>query len=545
MKNYLKIIEETVKTYWDKPALCNYNGEKFTYGDIATLIAKFHIVFQKCGFKQGDKMSICAKNTARWGISFISINTYGAVSVPILADFTPDSVAHLVDHSESVALFVDPDIWAKMDPAAMPLLKCAVNATDLTLLYSADDKIRSAYEGLNDAFLAKYPLGFSRENVSYPEMGEGELAVINYTSGTTSAPKGVMLCNRNLSFVVDFSRRMMPGTAEDNIVSMLPMAHMYGLAIEFLFPFSRGCTIYFLGKTPSPTLLMKAMADVKPFMVVAVPLVMEKVYKSSIKPAINSWYMKILTHTPIIGGIIFRKIGRKLVNAFGGRVRSFIMGGAPLNPEVEKCFHRMRIPYTIGYGMTEGSPLLAYEDASKYVQGSCGKPIQETRIDSEDQTHIAGEIQVKGPNICLGYFKNPEANKMAFTEDGFLKTGDLGVIDNKGNLFIRGRSKSMILSSSGQNIYPEEVEAVVNSQDYIAESVVVSRSDKLVALIYLDKDAIRKAKLDDEAISDIPESARINANRNLPSYSQITKIEVMLAPFEKTPKMSIKRFLYK
>lgn len=543
--HYLKLLENTVKAQWDKPSLCNYNGEQFTYGDVATLVEKFHTVFQNAGFKKGDRMSICARNSARWGISFLAINTYEAVAVPILADFTPDSVAHLTDHSESVVLFVDPDIWKKLNPADMPLLKCAVCATDFTLLYSADESVDNAYKNLNETFQKKFPMGFNRENVSYPDGNGKDLAIINYTSGTTSAPKGVMLKYESMSFTINFCKTNMYATPQDTVVSMLPMAHMYGLAIELLFPCCIGCTIYFLGKTPSPTLLMKAMAEVKPFMVVAVPLVMEKVYKSSIKPAISKPYMKLILHIPFVGGVIYKKIKEKLCVAFGGKVRAFIMGGAALNPEVELCFKRMHLPYTIGYGMTEGCPLLAYEDVDKYVPGSCGKPIQETRIDSEDPAHIAGEILVKGQNITIGYYKNPEANKVSFTPDGFLRTGDLGIIDAKGNLFIRGRSKSMILSSSGQNIYPEEVEAIINNQKYIAECIVVSRSSKLVALVYLDNDSIRRDKMDEESIADIPEQTRINANRNLPSYSQITKVEVMLTPFEKTPKMSIKRFLYK
>ena len=371
--------------------------------------------------------------------------------------------------------------------------------------------------------------------------------MINFSSGTTSAPKGVMLRYECFSAMVEYSISRVWVDPSDSLVSMLPMGHIYGLAFEFIYPLCFGCTINFFGKTPSPTLLLKAMKDVRPYMVVSVPLVMEKVYKSSIKPAISKWYMKVLLLIPGINSIIYSKIGAKLKEAFGGRVRHFIMGGAALNPEVEKCFKKIKLPYTVGYGMTEASPLLGYEDWREYVAGSCGKAVScaEVKIDSEDPQHIVGEILAKGTNICSGYYKNPEATQNAFTADGFFRTGDLGIIDAEGNIFIKGRCKNMILSANGQNIYPEEVEAELNSQKYIAESVVVDRSSKLVALVYLDKDAIKRDNLDSEAVSDIPENARIITNRHLPGYSQITKVEVVPEPFEKTPKMSIKRYLYK
>lgn len=545
--HYFIRLEATVKDQWDKPALCNYKGEKFTFCDLATNIEKFHIFFGNAGIAKGDHVAICAKNSARWAVSFLAVNTYEAVAVPILSDFLPDSINHLVDHSESSILFTDADIWAKLDISMMPRVKAVVCVSDFTLLYAADDNIKSAFETLPEAFSAKFPMGFSRENVSYPKDNAKDVCVINYTSGTTSAPKGVMLRYECFSAMVDYSITRVWIDSSDDIVSMLPMGHIYGLAFEFLFPLCFGCTIHYFGRTPSPTLLLKAMKEIRPFMVVSVPLVMEKVYKSSIKPAISKWYMKIALCIPILNNIIYKKIGKRLEEAFGGRVRHFIMGGAALNPEVEKCFRRIRLPYMVGYGMTEAAPLLGYEDWREYVPGSCGKAVAccEVRIDSEDPQHIVGEILAKGTNLCSGYFKNPEATENAFTADGFFRTGDLGIIDKEGNIFIKGRCKNMILSANGQNIYPEEVEAVLNSQKYIAESVVVDRSSKLVALVFLDKDAIRRDALDSEAVSDIPENARLISNRHLPGYSQITKVEVIPEPFEKTPKMSIKRFLYK
>lgn len=547
MKHYLAHFQEAVKTNWSGNGLSDYRGEDFTYGDIAVAIEKIHILFEQAGIKKGDKVALCARNCARWGISFLAINTYETVAVPILADFHPDSINHLVDHSDSVALFTDGDIWKKLDINAMPQVKNVINVQDFSVLYSGDGKMQEAYESLDGTFKKKYPMGYSPEHVSFPTDNDKDLAVINYTSGTTSAPKGVMLKYESFSATVDFAQKEIPADNSMNVVSMLPMAHMYGLAFEFLYPICSGVHIYFLGKTPSPTLLMRAMKDVRPYMIVTVPLVMEKIYKSAIKPALSKKGVRFLTHIPVISNFIYKKAGKTLMETFGGNIGHIIMGGAPLNPEVEKCFKRMGLPYLVGYGMTEACPLLAYEKPYKFVFGSCGKAFMyaEVRVDSEDPQHIAGEIQAKGMNICLGYFKNPEATANAFTDDGFLRTGDLGIIDAHGNIFIKGRSKSMILSANGQNIYPEELEAIINSQDYVAESVVVDRASKIVALVYLDRDQIKKAGLDEEAISDIPENVRVNSNRMLPGYSQITKVEVVLEPFEKTPKMSIKRFLYK
>ena len=379
----------------------------------------------------------------------------------------------------------------------------------------------------------------------FPTDNWEDLSTISYTSGSTGDPKGVMLTYRNFSANVDYSQRNVP--AGDRMVSMLPMAHMYGLVIKFIYPLCNGTAIYWLGKAPTPATLLKAFADVKPYLLITVPLVMEKIYKSKVKPTLDKPLVKVFLKIPGINNIIYKKVKDGLVQAFGGEVQEFIMGGAALNPEVEKLFKRIKFPYLVGYGMTEACPLLAYEHWTKYVAGSCGKAVDvaTVRIDSDDPEHIAGEIQAKGENITIGYFKNPEASANAFTEDGYLRTGDLGIMDKEGNIFIKGRSKSMILSANGQNIYPEELEAIINNQPYVAESVVVDRAGKIVALVYLDNDAIKRDNLDSETVSDIPEKIRMGANRQLPGYSQIAKVETVLTPFEKTPKMSIKRFLYK
>ena len=547
MEHYFARLQNAIRLYWDKPAVCNYRGETFSYGQLATQIERFHIFFEACGLKKGDRIAICAKNTARMAVSFLSVNTYETVVVPILSDFTPESVNHLVDHSESQMLFTDSDIWAKLDKPKMPLVKAVISVNDFTLLYADNDDVKKAYAAISETFASRYPMGFTGENVTYNTDNWDDLDIINYTSGTTSAPKGVMLTYKALSATIDFGQRYIPSSDKFTMVSMLPMAHMYGLVYEFLYPLCNGTSITFLGKTPSPSLLLSAMHDVRPYLLITVPLVMEKVFKSAIKPVLDKPVMKVLTRIPGINSLIFKKIREKLLSALGGNLQMIIMGGAPLNPEVEKWFKRIGLPYTVGYGMTEAAPLLAYEACTSYFPGSCGRSVDcaIVRIDSEDPQHVVGEIQAKGDNVCIGYYKNPEATAAAFTEDGFLKTGDLGIIDAHGNIFIRGRSKSMILSANGQNIYPEEVEAVVNNQDYVVESVVVDRASKLVALVYLDADAMKKAGLDEETVADLHETIRINANKALPSYSQLQKVEVVDKPFEKTPKMSIKRFMYK
>ncbi len=543
--HYLERLQEATRKYWDKPALNNIGGESFTYSQMARSIARFHIIFEYAGIKKGDHIALWAQNGARWGFAYLAVNTYETVIVPILADFKPESVMGLVNHSESIVLFTDSDKWARMDISKMPKVRAAFDINTLKMLYCNDDKISYAFEHLDELFENKYPNGFGRDEVIFPTDNWDDLSTINYTSGSTGDPKGVMLTYRNFSSIVDYSQRHVP--AGDKMVSMLPMAHMYGLVIEFLYPLSNGTSIYWLGKAPTPATLMKAFADVKPYLLITVPLVMEKIYKSKIKPTLDKPAVKFMLKVPGLNKLIYNKVRDGLVQAFGGNVEEFIMGGAALNPEVERILKKIKFPYLVGYGMTEACPLLAYEHWTKYVPGSCGKPVDvaEVRIDSEDPHNVVGEIQARGENITIGYYNNPEATANAFTEDGWLKTGDLGIMDAEGNIFIRGRSKNMILGPSGQNIYPEEIEAVVNNQDYVLESVVVDRGGKLVALVYLDEQAIAKSLLDAEAKDSIPDNIRLASNRQLPVYSQLAKVEIRDVPFEKTPKMSIRRFLYK
>ncbi len=543
--HYLERLQNATKKYWDKVALNTIGGESFSFGQMAVQIEKFHLAFQALGFKKGEKIALYAANGARWGMVYMAVNTYETVIVPLLADFTPENASFLVNHSDSVALFTNAVKWKNMDNAKMPNVRLVVNVDDWSCLWAADEQTKAVYDTIDALFAEKWPNGYGPDDVVFPTDNWDELSTISYTSGSTGDPKGVMLTYRNFSANVDYSQRHVP--AGERMVSMLPMAHMYGLVIEFIYPLCNGTSIYWLGKAPTPAALMSAFAEVKPYLLITVPLVMEKIYKSKVKPTLDKPAVKFLTKIPGINGIIYKKVKDGLVTAFGGEVQEFIMGGAALNPEVEKLFKRIKFPYLVGYGMTEACPLLAYEHWTKYVPGSCGKAVDvaEVRIESEDPEHIAGEIQARGENITIGYYKNPEASANAFTEDGWLRTGDLGIIDKDGNIFIKGRSKSMILSANGQNVYPEELEAIINNQPYVSESVVVDRAGKIVALVYLDKDAIKRDSLDDEAVADIPEKVRVGANRKLPNYSQIAKVEVVLVPFEKTPKMSIKRFLYK
>ena len=542
--HYLSKLEQAIKNNWESVALANYRGESFTFGEMATRIERLHIFFKEIGLNKGDKVALCAKNSARWGITFFAANTYEAVLVPILADFHPESVNSLVDHSESIVLLTDVDIWNKLDINKMPTIKAVISSGDFSLLYAADESVQKAHDNVSATFESIYPDGFKPENVSYPTNNETNLAIINYTSGTTSAPKGVMLRYECLSENVAFGQKRLPCYPGDKIVSMLPMAHMYGMMFELIYPLCGGAAVYYLGKTPTPALLLGAMAEVKPYLVITVPLVMEKIFKSKVAPVVNKPAMKVLCAIPGINQLIFKKIRTTLLNAFGGNVREIVMGGAALNPDVEKWFKRFKLPFTVGYGMTEAAPLLAYEDWWEFASKSCGKAVDsvEVRIDSEDPYKKVGEIQAKGNSIMSGYYKNEEATAAAFTEDGWMKTGDLGLLDKKGNIFIKGRSKNMILSANGQNIYPEEIEAVVNNQPYVVESVVISRGAKIVALVYMDADQLKNNAVD---VNTYKSTLMMEVNKDMPAYSKINIVEIMDQPFEKTPKMSIKRFMYK
>ena len=542
MRHYLSIFQQAVRNRWDKPALSDYRGETFTFADMATQIAKHHVLFEKVGLKPGDKVALASKNCARWAISFLAVGTYRAVAVPILPDFAPETIGELANHSESVILFTEARIWEAIDKNNTTTLKAVISVDDFSVLYAADETLAESVAAEQAKMPKVYPAE-QKEQVSDYKIGDiDDLAIINYTSGTTSSPKGVMLTAKNISSNIEFALNRIPVTDTDKIMSMLPLAHMYGMAFEFIYPLCGGGHVYFLGKTPTPTVLMQALADIKPYILITVPLVMEKIFKNKVMPKLSSPLMRVLTNIPILRGVIYGKVRATLLETFGGNLRSIVLGGAAISLPVEKVMRKVRLPYTVGYGMTECAPLIGYSPWESFKLGSCGRAVDnvEVRIDSDDPAKKVGEIQVKGDNVMQGYYKNPEATAATFTADGYLRTGDLGIIDKEGNIFIKGRSKCMILSPNGQNIYPEEIESILNSMPHVGESLIVDRKGGLVALVALQVDE----KCSAEELKEIMEQNRSELNTRMPAYSKITAIEIIEGGFEHTPKQSIKRFLY-
>ncbi|MCI1639885.1 MAG: AMP-binding protein [Bacteroidales bacterium] len=540
-----KLLEKSFRENWDRPALSNYRGITLPYRDVARRIAKLHIAFRECGLERGDKVAICSRNQANWGVCFLAALTYGAVPVPILHEFKPGNIHYLVNHSEAKVLFVDDVIWEGLSENEMPGLYVVVQINTLNFLYAKTEKMLDVRKHLNELFGKSYPNNFTEDDLNYYEDSADELALINYTSGTSGFSKGVMIPYRALLSNIEFAHfNAVPMLDnEANVVSMLPSAHMYGLMFEFLFEMCIGAHVHFLTRVPSPKIIMQAFADVKPDVIIAVPLIIEKVYKSMLKPILDR--NKLIMNLPILDQIIQKRICKELVSAFGGRFEEVIAGGAAFNPEVEKFFRKIGFRFTVGYGMTECAPIITYAHWNKTKLFSCGKaaPNMEIRIDSEDPKNIPGEVLVKGANVFLGYFKNDEATKSVFTEDGWFKTGDMGVIDEDGYLFIKGRSKCMILGPSGQNIYPEELEAVVNTITYVVDSLVIEDRG-LTALVYPDYhqaelDGMTRSGLEARIMSALPE-----VNKQLPNYAKIAKMEFMPEDFERTPKRSIKRYLY-
>lgn len=541
-----KMLESSFKANWDRPALSNYQGVTLSYGEVASRVAKLHIAFEQCGLKRSDKVAICSKNQANWGVSFLAALTYGAIPVPILHEFKPGNVHYLVNHSEAKVLFVDETVWEGLNPEEMPELRVVVQVNTFKFLYAQNESYYDIRAHLNESFGKKYPDSFGPEHLDYYEDTADELAVINYTSGSSGFSKGVMIPYRAIFSNVMFAREHaeLPLKAGSQVVSMLPSAHMYGFAFEFMFEMTIGMHVHYLTRVPSPKIIMQAMSDIKPDIIIAVPLIIEKVYKSKLKPVIDK--NKVFMSIPIIDKLILGKIRSELVKSFGGKFDEIILGGAAFNPEVEAFFKKMNFPYTVGYGMTECAPIIAYAHWDKAKLYSCGKPApwMQIRVDSPDPQNISGEVQVYGPNVMLGYYKNDEATEQSFTEDGWFRTGDMGVIDEDGYLFLRGRSKCMILGPSGQNIYPEELEAVVNNVTYVGDSLVIDDHGSIVALVYPDYhtagvDGISREKLEERLAAALPE-----INKELPKYAQIKKIEFLPEDFERTPKKSIKRYLY-
>lgn len=524
------------------------NPTKYSYAELASEIARLHVTFETLGIQKGDKIALCGRNCSNWGVTFLAIESYGAVVVSILPDFTGEGIHKLVNHSDACLLYVGPNVRVKIKAEEMPALKGIVFMDDFSLIHAANEEVSAAYASVDKAFTAKYPNGVRKEDVCYPTDNLSELALINYTSGTTSDPKGVMLSHENLSGNIEFAFSKITRKDNDKVVSMLPIAHMFGLAFEFMYQVCSGSSTYFLTKAPTPSTLMRAFAQVHPYMILTVPLVIEKIIKKSVFPVIQKPVMKVLWNTPVIKNIIRKKVNEKLMSAFGGELRYLIIGGAALNKEVEQVLRDIKFCYCVGYGMTECGPIISYEDHKKFVLHSCGKglPWCHVRVDSDDPQHKEGEVQVQGVNIMMGYYKNEEATKAVFTEDGWMRTGDLGVLDAEGNLFLRGRSKNMILGPSGQNIYPEEIEDKLNNMPGVVESVVVEREGKLVALVFPDNSPEGHKLLNGEqSFQKLMENNRVLLNKQLPQYSQIAAVELVASEFEKTPKRSIKRFMYK
>jgi len=543
-KSLIKQFENSLKNNWDLPALSDYKGSTYHFKDLARNIAKMHILFEEGGLMKGDKVAICGKNSANWGTALLATLTYGAVAVPILSDFKPDNIQNIVNHSESRVFFASASVWENMNSELMPNVDTFVLLNDFSILKSNQEHLYDVRETLNKHFGKKYPKDFGPENVAYFVENPEELAVINYTSGTTGFSKGVMLPYRclhnNMVFACEVLSELKAG---DTMVSMLPTAHTYGFSFEFLYEMIRGCHVQFLTKTPTPKIILQAFAEVKPRLIVTVPLILEKIYKKTLIPKLSSPIVRTLLHIPVVDKKIRGKINKELTKAFGDNFIEVIIGGAAFNPEIESFFKKMGFRYTVGYGMTECGPIITYDGWRNNKLHSCGKATvnMEIRVDSPDPQHIVGEVHTRGPNVMLGYFKNEEATREQFTADGWMKTGDLGVIDKDGYLFLKGRNKNMILGPSGQNIYPEEIESKINTSSYVTESIVVEQNGKIVALVYPDYEVLKEEHKDPEATMD---ELLTLVNAELPAYSHIAKIKIHPEEFEKTPKRSIKRFMY-
>ncbi len=544
-ESFISYIEDTLKKNWDLDALTDYNGSTLQYKDVARKIEKLHIMMAEGGVEKGDKIAICGRNSSHWGVAFLATVTYGAVAVPILHEFKPDVVHNIVNHSDARFMFVGDAVWPTLDANEMPALQGIILVNDFSILVSRSEKLTYAREHLNEMFGKKYPKNFRVEHINYEkENSPNDLAIINYTSGSTGMSKGVMVPFRALKSNMGFAYEVLNLKAGSKVVSMLPMAHMYGLAFEFLYEFSCGCHIFFLTRIPSPKIIFQAFADVKPHIVVAVPLIIEKIMRKSVLPKLQTPTMKILMKVPIINDKIKASVREKVIDAFGGRFYEVVVGGAAFNQEVENFMRMIDFPYTVGYGMTECAPIICYEDWKKFIPGSCGKavPRMEVKILSPDPQNIVGEIVCRGDNVMLGYYKNEQATRETIDEEGWMHTGDLGIMDEEGNVFIKGRSKNMLLGASGQNIYPEEIEDKLNNLTFVSESIIIQKDEKLVALIHPDYD--EAGEISEEELNTIMQTNIQELNAMLPAYSHISRFIIMKEEFEKTPKKSIRRFLY-
>jgi len=548
-ENFIKIYEKSFQENWDLPALTDYVEQKtLTFADVAKEIARFHILFKECQIRRGDKIALIGRDCANWCVVYMAAVTYGAIIVPILPDFNPNDVHHIINHSESVFLFVSDRIWDTLEEEIISEIRGVFSLTDFRCLHQRDgENIQKLLKELDSRFTEEYPNGFTRENIRYADLDNDKVVLLNYTSGTTGFSKGVMLTGNNLAGNVTYARTLDVLFRGERELCFLPLAHAYSCAFNFLVPMAFGAHVFLLGKLPSPKILLKAFEEVKPNLILTVPLILEKIYKKMIAPQLNKRTIKLAMSVPLLNDRIYAQINKKLTNALGGRFREVIVGGAAMNQEVADFLYKIKFPYTIGYGMTECGPLISYDNHKEYVPTSCGqilKGIMEVRIDSEDPYNKVGEIQVRGENVMKGYYKNEEATRNVFTDDGWLKTGDLGTIDVNKRIYIRGRSKTMILSSNGQNIYPEEIEAKLNNLPFVLESLVVEREGKLVGLVYPDYDTVDSTGIRHEDLPAIMEQNRKDLNKLLAPYEAVTSIILYPTEFEKTPKRSIKRYLY-
>ena len=543
------LIQKSIIDHWDMDALTDYKGATLQYHDVARKIEKLHIMFENSGVVKGDKIALCGRNSANWAVAFLATLTYGATAVPILHEFMPDQIHNIVNHSDAKLLFVGDVVATQVDATKMPGLEGIIYIPDYSLVVSRTDKLTYAREHLNEMFGIKFPKYFRKEHVHYYiDENPEEMALINYTSGTTGFSKGVMVPYRALWSNIDFAQHVLPKEVKsgDSIISILPMAHMYGMAFEFLFEFITGCHLFFLTRIPSPAIIAEAFSRIKPAIIIAVPLIIEKIIRKKVFPKIQNNRMRMLLHMPVINKKVREKICDQVTQAFGGNFYEIIIGGAAFNQEVESSLHSIAFRYTVGYGATECAPNICDEDYKHFVPGSCGKAAKNmmVKIDSPDPENVPGEILAKGPNVMLGYYKNEEATATTLDKEGWYHTGDLGTMDGDGNVFIKGRSKNMLLGASGQNIYPEEIEDKLNSLALVSESVVVQKGNKLIGLVYPDFDEAQSLNLGRKELEEIMEQNRQELNAMIPAYSKISEIRIHDEEFEKTPKKSIKRFLY-
>ncbi|WP_315321086.1 AMP-binding protein [Prevotella aurantiaca] len=548
--SFNELIEKSIIDHWDLDALTDYKGKTLQYHDVARKIEKIHIMFEASGVQKGDKIALCGRNSSMWAAAFLATLTYGAVAVPILHEFTPDQIHNIVNHSEAKILFVGDVVATEIDTTKMPALEGIFYLPDLSLTLSRTEKLTYAREHLNEMFGKKYPKYFRPEHIRYyREQSPDELALINYTSGTTGNSKGVMIPYRAMWSNADFARSVLGSMVKpgSHIISILPMAHMYGMAFELIFEFITGAHIFYLTRMPSPAIIAQALAEVKPVLMIAVPLIIEKIIRKRVLPKVQTNRMKLLLNTPVIQKKVKEKICEQVKQAFGGNIYQVIIGGAALNSEIETFLKSINFPFTVGYGATECAPIIGYTDWKTFVPTSCGKPAlhQEVRIDSVDPENVPGEILTKGPNVLLGYYKNEEATRQVLDADGWFHTGDLGTMDADQNIFIKGRSKNMLLGSNGQNIYPEEIEDKLNSLPLVSECLVVQRGEKLVGLVYVDAEEAKELGLNEADLKKLMEENKKQLNDSNPAYCKLSDIEIMEEEFMKTPKRSIKRYLYK